>query len=211
MLIRRIITCLLFSVCLIAFLPAIGAATSASITLSGTEGAISLNASASFTRHKFCNNRTPPDCWYDNSGTLRVTHARPNGYTSHIGSSSGNGSAQWSTTLDGGAMAQGTHTFTARACDSKGICHSSSYSVTIDNTPVLSGSAGSTTGDLQIGGTVEFKEHVGGHEGHIELWHVRPNRYRSRVGFQYFTGTGSMSWSWQEIVGSIADGGGWAQ
>jgi hypothetical protein len=210
-LIRRISACLLFVVCLTALLPVIGAATSASISLSGNEGAIPLRALASFTNHEFCNSSKPPACWHDNSGTLRVTHSRPNGYTSHIGSNSGNGSAEWSTILDGGVMAQGTHTFAARACDSKGICHSNSQSITIDNTPEVSGVAGGTAGDLDINGTVTFKERVGGYEGHIELWHVRPNGYRSRVGYKYFEGTGSIAWSWPEIVGSIPDAGGWAQ
>jgi hypothetical protein len=211
LLIRRISIGLFFSVCLTVILPALGAATSASISLSGNEGAIPLNASASFTKHKFCNSKKPPDCWYNDSGTLRVTHARPNGSTSYMGGNSGNGSAEWSTTLDSGAMAQGAHTFTARACDSKSICQSSSQSVTIDNTPILTGSAGSNTGDLQIGGTVQFKEHVRGSEGRVQLWYVHPNGRRYYAGQKVYQGTGSLDWSWEEIIGSVPDGGSWAQ
>ncbi|MBM9539045.1 hypothetical protein, partial [Desulfobulbus alkaliphilus] len=129
----------------------------------------------------------------------------------------GTGSMSWSwqeivgSIADGGGWAQGDHTVQVIAIAANGSRQQVNIPITIDNTPEVSGAAGQASGDLDIKGTVQFKERVGGHEGHIELWHVRPNRYRSRVGFQYFTGTGSMSWSWQEIVGSIADGGGWAQ
>ena len=83
--------------------------------------------------------------------------------------------------------------------------------ITIDNTPVLTGSAGSATGDLQIGGTVQFKERVGGSEGRVDLWYVHPNGHRYFAGRKYYQGTGVLLWSWQEIIGSIPDGGSWAQ
>jgi hypothetical protein len=71
-------------------------ATSASISLSGNEGAITLNASASFSPYEKCDSW---HCWTVNSGSLYVY--RDGGI---IGSTSGNGSASWSATVDGGSI-----------------------------------------------------------------------------------------------------------
>ena len=210
-LVRRVSNCLLIVACIFTFLPAIAAATSASISVSGNEGALPLDASAEFTKHKFCNGASPPDCWYDNSGTLTVSQKHPNGGTYYMGSRSGKGSADWSTTLDTGAMAQGTYTFVATACDSKSICSSSSQSITIDNTPEVTASVNKTEGDLDIKGTVDFKEYVGGNEGRVELYYIHPNGGRYFFGRKYYEGSASINWSWKEIVGSIPDAGAWAQ
>ena len=192
-LLRRLCLLLLIAAGTPAFFPLILAAeedaTSASITLSGVEGAIPLQASATFATHTFCNGASPPDCWKSNSGTLTVSQKHPNGVTYHMASKSGEGSANWSTTLDTGAMAQGTHTFVATACDSKRICSSSSQSITIDNTPELTASSGSTEGNLKIKGTVDFKEHVGGYEGYIDIYYIAPNGARSYIKRKYYEGT----------------------
>jgi len=104
-LLRRLCLLLLIAAGTPAFFPLILAAeedaTSASITLSGVEGAIPLQASATFATHTFCNGASPPDCWKSNSGTLTVSQKHPNGVTYHMASKSGEGSANWSTTLDG--------------------------------------------------------------------------------------------------------------
>ncbi len=186
-------------------------ATSASISISGQEGAIPLSASATFTKYKFCNGASPPDCWYDNSGTLSVTQKLPNGGSYYIGGQYGNGSANWSTTLDTGAMAQGTHTFVATACDAKGNCSSDSRSITIDNTPELTASVNKTEGDLDIKGTVDFKEYVGGNEGSVAIYYIHPNGIRYYANSKSYEGASSLEWSWKDIVGSIPDAGGWAQ
>jgi hypothetical protein len=104
-------------------------ATSASISLSGSEGAITLNASASFSPYEKCDSW---HCWTVNSGSLYVYRDG-----SIIGSTSGNGSASWSTTVDGGSLTQGQHTFTATAVDSAGSSSSHTQTITIDNTPVV--------------------------------------------------------------------------
>jgi hypothetical protein len=101
-------------------------ATSASISVSGNEGAIPLTASATFTSYPHCDSQTPPNCWNVDSGTL---------YVNGTLRASGNGSASWTTTLDGGAMSQGEHTFIATAVDSEGVSHTSQTTINIDNTP----------------------------------------------------------------------------
>jgi hypothetical protein len=210
-LLMRISAYLSIAACLPGLLPAIALATSASISLSGNEGAIPVQASATFTNHLFCDGNSPPNCWHDNSGTLSVTYNHPNSYNYYMGGQSGLGYASWSTTLDTGAMAQGTYSFTATACDSKRICISDSQSISIDNTPEVTATVSKSDGDLDIKGTVDFKEHAGGTEGRIDIWYLHPNGYRYFANRKYFEGTGTINWTWQEIVGSIPDAGTWAQ
>ena len=88
-------------------------ATSASLSVSGNERPIPLNASATFTSYEHCDPYDPTDCWTVDSGTLYVYQD-----SALIGRSYGDGAAAWSTTVDGCAMSQGVHTFTARAVDS---------------------------------------------------------------------------------------------
>ena len=86
--------------------PQVAFATSASIAVSGSEGAISLQATASFSSYILCDNSTPPNCRTVDSGLLKVYH---NG--GHVGSASGNGSASFDTMYDGGGLIQGEHVF----------------------------------------------------------------------------------------------------
>ena len=208
---RRLSLWILFVIGIPVFFPALAAATSASISISGQEGAIPLSASATFTKYKFCNGASPPDCWYDNSGTLAVRQKHPNGSVYYLGGNSGKGSAEWSTTLDTGAMAQGTHTFVVTACDVKGNCSSDSRSITIDNTPVVTASVNNTEGDLNIKGTVDFKEYVGGNEGSVTIYYIHPNGSRYYVRSKSYEGAAPLEWTWKDIAGSIPDAGAWAQ
>jgi hypothetical protein len=141
-------------------------ATTASISISGNEGLITLTASASFSTYTQC---TPPgstNCINVNSGTLYVYQ---NGTL--MQRVSGPGSVNWSTTMDGGSMGQGEYTFTASAVDSIGESSSQTTSITIDNTPVVTVvSPGMVHGAFDIFGTIEFKERVGGNEGSIEIY-----------------------------------------
>jgi len=65
-------------ICIPAFLltiPAISGATSASISASGNEGAITVSASGSFSSHEFCTGSGENKvCRTDSSGTLSVSH-----------------------------------------------------------------------------------------------------------------------------------------
>ncbi len=176
-------------------------ATSASISVSGNEGAIPLTASASFTSYEHCDSQDPPDCWNVDSGSLNVYH---NG--GHIGGASGNGSASWSTTLDGGAMSQGDHTFEAVASDSQGDSDTATQTIAIDNTPVVNvNNPGQVEGAFDITGSATFKEHVNGVEGRVEL-----DIDGAYQGIKYYEGTG-VSWSYSEITGNMLDAGAWPQ
>ncbi len=162
-------------------------ATSASISVGGNEGAIPVNAQATFTTYEDG----------DNSGALSVYHKQR-----LVRSVPGNGSASWSTTYDGGKMAQGSHAFKAMACDSERVCSSSSQTITIDNTPVLQSTLNGTEGEIDFSGSVDFKEHVGGHEGALHWYHN--GRYQ---GGENIENTGTHTWSWKKRFNSIIDSG----
>ena len=128
-------------------------ATEAQINLSGAEGLVTLSASASFTAYEHCNEDDPLDCTSVDSGYLEVYH---NGH--FLAYRSGNGSADWSTTIDCGLLSQGEHTYTARATDSEDIVYSDSATIIIDNTPVITlHDGGAVQGDFSVAGTVGFK------------------------------------------------------
>ena len=144
----------------------------------------------------------------NDSGTLSITHNKR-----RIATRTGHGSASWSTSLDAGGMPQGKHKYTATACDSKGICSSFSQTITINNTPALSVEVGKAEGDMQISGSVDFKNHPGGAEGRIDIY-LKDQRYRYarfyRHGRKWFEGDQATSWTYKDIVGHIFDAGGYA-
>ncbi|MBI5591690.1 MAG: hypothetical protein HY881_14545, partial [Deltaproteobacteria bacterium] len=170
-------------------------ATSASITVSGNEGAIPLSASATFSAYTHCD--SSGNCVTVNSGTLHVYQDN-----SCIGGSSGNGSADWATTLNGGVMSQGTHTFLAIATDSEGVTATSDASIVIDNTPDVSAVIGKTEGDMNVHGTVDFKENIAGYEGTVYLYIQYNTGGFSCYGYKHYEGSAPTDWTWEEIVGS---------
>ena len=174
----------LLTILLTLFITPLAWATSASITVSGNEGAIPLNANATFSSYTYCDNATPPNCTTYNSGMLYVYQG-----TTLIGSASGNGSTSWSTTLDGGSMSQGDHMFTATAVDYEGTSHSSTTTITIDNTPMVTvNSPGLVEGEFDFGGTATFKEHVNGDEGTIYI-HIDGTTWSHVHGYKSYEGT----------------------
>ena len=198
---RKFSSIFVISFLLYLFSSGLAWATNASITVSGNEGAIPLNASATFTSYEHCDSEDPPNCWYVDSGTLYVYHG-----SSLMGSASGNGSASWSTTLDGGAMSQGDHAFTATAVDSENGPHATSATITIDNTPEVSvTSPGQVEGEFDFSGSATFKEHVGGDEGTVYLYINKIDKYGFQ-GSKSYEGT-SITWSYSEITGHLLDAG----
>ena len=180
-------------------------ATTASISISGNEGLITLTASASFSTYVQC---TPPgstNCINVNSGTLYVYQ---NGTL--MQRVSGPGSVNWSTTMDGGSMGQGEYTFTASAVDSVGESSSQTTSITIDNTPQVNVmSPGLVSGAFDILGSVRFKERVGGNEGTISIYlDAMPPALPE--GWSNYEGT-MLNWSYSQVVGRMLDGGSLAQ
>lgn len=142
------------------------------ISVQGNEGAIPIEASATF------GNTTFPL-----AGTLTVYRDNM-----RLGSVSGTGMANWSGTADGGALSQGAHTFTATACLNQGGCQSHSQVIVIDNTPEVTVEALKLEGDMGIHGIVRFKEHVGGQEGEIALTHLPPSPATSLGGGKKYEG-----------------------
>jgi hypothetical protein len=167
-------------------LPAITYATSVSISVSGNEGAINVSADASFTEY--------PD---SNAGTLSVY--RNNSY---LGSQAGNGSARWSTVINGGLLPQGSHTFSAIARDSQGDSDKATRTIIIDNTPNLTVQVGEPEGDMQVRGTVDFKENITGAEGSITLYIQYNGGGWSYQGQKSFEGVEPIAWAWEEIAAS---------
>lgn len=181
-------------------------ATNASISVSGNEGAIPLTASASFTTYQHCDNGQPPNCWNTDSGTLYVHHN--GGLIAQVG---GNSISNWTTTLDGGALEQGAHIFTATAVDSEGVSHTSETSITIDNTPSVSvNSPGTVQGFFDLTGTVTFKEHLGGKEGTVYVFIDDSGRLEYAWGSAAFEGT-SVSWRLSDMRGGMVNAAYWPQ
>ena len=113
--------CLIFAAILAGILlsPGMSLATTASIAVSGSEGPITISASAEFSGYNG-----------NSSGILDVYHN-----SSRIARIAGSGSASWTTALDGGLLPQGENIFTATAVDSKGISHTSVHLDLSSTTP----------------------------------------------------------------------------
>ncbi|MEW6593728.1 MAG: hypothetical protein AB1413_02540, partial [Thermodesulfobacteriota bacterium] len=140
-------------------------ATSATINVSGNEGAITVSASATFMQDTHCDNKG--NCWAVNSGVVYIYQDG----SGPITWASGNGSATATIIVDSGALSQGAHTFKAIARDHEGGSASDSQTITIDNTPTVTvNSPGQVTGAFDITGTATFKERVYGSEGSIRLY-----------------------------------------
>ncbi|MFC1824645.1 hypothetical protein ACFL9T_18210, partial [Thermodesulfobacteriota bacterium] len=181
---RKLVSAVLFTCFLALFFSAPSWATNASISVSGNEGAINLSASANFSSYERCDNQDPPDCQDYDSGSISVNHG-----STQIGSISGNGSVNWSTTIDGGGMSQGEHTFSATASDSESVSHSASTTITIDNTPeVTIDPVGQVEGAFDLTGTVTFKERLGGIEGSVEVF-INGKDRAHRVCAGHYEGT----------------------
>ncbi|MEW6595729.1 MAG: DUF6531 domain-containing protein, partial [Thermodesulfobacteriota bacterium] len=176
-------------------------ATSASINVSGNEGAITVSASATFMQDTHCDNQG--NCWAVNSGSLAV-YQDNNGY---LGGQGGNGSATFSTIVDGGGLSQGSHTFTAIARDHEGGSASDSRTIVIDNTPTATvNSPGLVSGAFDITGSVTFKERINGPEGYVYVY-IDNGFYGSKT----FEGT-SHNWKFSDFPnGYFLDAGGFSQ
>lgn len=173
-------------------------ATTVSLQVDGNEGAIPVEATATFG-----------DTTMPLDGTLTVYRDNKS-----IGSVGGTGRANWSGTEDGGALSQGPHIYTATACDKLGDCQSSSQTIVIDNTPELTATAAKMEGDMAIGGTVHFKEYVGGAEGIVRVKHIQPTGL-TRSRSKYYEGADVINWTWAEMYtekeGQPDDAGNWKQ
>ena len=176
-------------------------ATETTISVSETEGQITVNAIATFTSYLECDVDDLSNCENIDSGTLRVFH---NGI--EIGIVEGNSTAQFSTTLDSSVMPQGENTFSANATDHMEIITNATEEVLVDNTPLITiAELGVVEGVFDIAGTATFKNHVGGFEGSIRIWIDGVLQ-----GEKQYEGT-NINWSYSEIIGQLLDAGGFEQ
>lgn len=192
---KRIVSILLIALVHLVALSSAWAGTSASISVSGNEGTISVNASATFMEDTHCNNRG--ECWTVNSGAVLL-------YQDNVilGQAGGYGLATFNKIVDSGRLSQGFHTFTAIARDHEGGTASDSQTITIDNTPTVTvNSPGLVAGAFDISGTVAFKESVTAREGNIYLY--IDNRY---WGAQSFEGA-SFNWNSAEFANKVLNAG----
>ncbi|MBN2123094.1 MAG: hypothetical protein JW821_02270, partial [Deltaproteobacteria bacterium] len=184
----------------LAFFRTMCLATSAQVDLRGSETQIVLETSAEFTNYKHCNSEDPPECWDVNTGILYVY-----GDTHLMAQVPGEGSASWATILDGGAMNQGEHIFTAVAVDSKGVTDEAEARLTVDNTPIVSvESPGPVEGSFDFTGNAAFKEHRGGNEGTVEVY-IDTQDWR-KAKRKTYEGK-DISWTYSEIAGETLDAG----
>ncbi len=169
----------------------IALATSASVSLSATEGLITVSNAASFSTYEFCSPDDPPACHDNSHGTLV-------GYRdgSHWCSDEGNGSAFCSYGVNTARMQNGTHTFVARATDCKDNSSTDSVSINVDNTPdvyVNTPFPGEeVAGEFDISGLVNFKDNPEGAEGEIYIYldgSMRLSKYceGTEIPFSYNT------------------------
>ena len=170
-------------------------ATETTISVSETEGQITVNAIATFTSYLECDVDDLSNCENIDSGTLRVFH---NGI--EIGIVEGNSTAQFSTTLDSSVMPQGENTFSANATDHMEIITNATEEVLVDNTPLITiAELGVVEGVFDIAGTATFKNHVGGFEGSVRIWIDGVSQ-----GEKEYEGT-NINWSYSEITGQTLE------
>ena len=199
---KRIVSILLIALVQIFALSPAWAGTSASISVSGNEGAITVSASASFLVDTHCYSQG--NCWPQSYGVVSIYQDNDNGY---LGGLSGNGSATFTTIVDGGNLSQGSHTFKAVAYDHEGGLASNSQTIIIDNTPMATvNSPGQPSSTFDITGTVTFKERAYGPEGTLYLY-IDGGYY----GGKQYEGT-SINWKYSDFVsGVMLDAGGFSQ
>ena len=192
----------------IALVPAVVLATSASISVSGTEGYATISASGSFTKYEYCNNpEDPTDCTYNENGGISVYRNDPVWGESRIARVNGQGSATWTGQIDIGLLEQGTHEFSVHATDAEGIVATDTATINVDNTPsVTIDSPGEVKGGwVDITGTATFKE-VGdpnSHDGDL-VFYLDGNRL-DVDSFRIFTT--QINYSRESLSGNLIDAG----
>jgi hypothetical protein len=106
---------------------------------------------------------------------------------------------------------QGEYTMQVRAYAANGASRFVDIPITIDNTPDLTAQAADFEGDMEIKGTVDFKDNPAGNEGRIEIWVRKGTAGYGYRGAKYFEGSEPTNWTYAEIVGGIANAGIWGQ
>jgi hypothetical protein len=141
-----------------------------------------------------------------NEGSVTIYYIHPNGGRYYAGSKPFEGatSLEWTWKNitgyipDAGSWAQGKYTIQVIAKAANGASKQTDIPITIDNTPEVTGSVNKSEGDLDIKGTVDFKEYVGGNEGSVTIYYIHPNGGRYYAGSKPFEGAASLEWTWKD-------------
>ncbi|GEM_PF-1105271 len=176
---------------LLVFIFAAGSmATTASISGSGTEGLVTITASAAFSTYEHCDDADPPNCTTCDSGHMWVTRQG----TGHC-HKTGNGSASCTFTVNAGVMPQGDHEFKVHVEDCDNLSVDEFYTLQIDNTPSLTvGNVAASDGWIDPSGGVDFKDNPSGNDGSVYVILDGDPK-----GYQYYED--AADWSWRESAG----------
>ena len=165
---RKLIGSILFLSMVLGFSQA-ALATTASVSLSGRQGLVTVTYSGTFSSYQHCTDSDPSRCWTRNIGTLWGFR---NG--SRTCTERANGSAECSGEINTARMANGTYTFKAQATDSQQVRVYDIKTLVVDNTPEISITTPlpneEVEGIFDIAGTVQFKDNPVGAEGEILIY-----------------------------------------
>ncbi len=91
----------------------------------------------------------------------------------------------------------------AIAIAANGAQKAATETFTIDNTPEeISITVGDTEGAIEISGTANFKEYLGGNEGYVSIY-----LDGSRHGYKYYNSADTINWTYKDLVNREADAG----
>lgn len=182
--------------------PVSAMATSASISASGNEGKVPVNANATFTAYETCDDNDPSNCTVCDRGTLSA-------YLNDTRQcmDTGEGSASCSFDVYAAFLPNGMHTVTANATDCMGVTATNSDRIEVDNTPILTASGpGSVSGEFTVGGSVQFKDCTGcSSAGFVTLSIDDPDGNRHRYKKFSFANTNG-DWSEKYLGHTWANG-----
>jgi YD repeat-containing protein len=165
-------------------------ASSASISVSGNEGLVTVSASASFSSYTTCDESDPPNCTTCDRGHFWVTYL--NSTYCH---ETANGSASCSFTINAGVMSQGDHVFKVLVNDCNGGVVEEFATLTIDNTPSLTVTGLNQSGGwINPTGSVDFKDNPSGNDGSVYV--ILDNDPKALKHYEDIA-----DWSWEDIAG----------
>jgi hypothetical protein len=111
--------------------------------------------------------------------------------------------------LNAGELPQGDYLLQVKAVANNGATTSENLSFTVDNTPDLTARISDTEGDMELGGSVDFKRNPDGLVGTLKIW-KKPDKYwvkYSLDGSREYTDADPLDWTYREIVGSALNAG----
>ena len=111
--------------------------------------------------------------------------------------------------LNAGTLPQGKATIIVRTTAANGVYIDKFYPFTVDNTPAVTLTVADAEGDMEVHGSVDFKENITGAEGTVALY-IQYDVYGSywyHQGSKTYEGATPIDWTWEEITGHILNAG----